>query len=389
MNDRYDVIVVGAGPGGSWAAKSAAESGASVRVLEKDREAGIPGRCAEGVSEEGLAMVVEIRDKWIAQVIRGGRLVAPDGTVVESMPDELGYVLHRRLFDPDLTELAAQAGAEILTKAYARGLIRENGTTSGVHIRHIGRDISVRASIVIAADGVESRVGRWAGLNTVVPYGEMASCAQMTLGGINIDPQMVEFYFGEHVAPGGYLWIFPKGPKSANVGLGIAGRYGREKKAIHYLEDFVNNKFPHASRLVTVAGGVPLVATLKTITADGLMLVGDAARQANPVTGGGIVNAMIAGKIAGKTAAEAIRKGDVSAKQLEAYPKAWRKAEGNNNAMSYKIRQVIDRFSDDDLNRLAHILLEFDPRKRTPFAIFKAALRKHPKLILDAAKIFI
>ena len=109
---------------------------------------------------------------------------------------------------------------------------------------------------------------------------------------------------------------------------------------------------------VTVAGGVPMVATLKTITADGLMLVGDAARQANPVTGGGIINAMIAGKIAGKVAAEAVQKGDVSAKKLSGYPKAWHKAEGNNNAMSYKIKQVIDRFSDDDLNRIARILLD-------------------------------
>ena len=86
---------------------------------------------------------------------------------------------------------------------------------------------------------------------------------------------------------------------------------------------------------------------------------------------------------------EAVRKGDVSVKKLAAYPKAWHKSEGNNNAMSYKIKQVIDRFSDDDLNRLARILLELDPSKRTPFAIFKAALRKHPRLILDAAKIFI
>ena len=131
MKDRYDVIVVGAGPGGSWAAKSAAESGASVLVLEKDREAGIPVRCAEGVSQKSLSDLVDIRDKWIAQEIRGGRLVAPDGTVVESMPDEIGYVLHRRLFDPDLTALAAEAGAEIWTKAYVWRMESNPGSAGG------------------------------------------------------------------------------------------------------------------------------------------------------------------------------------------------------------------------------------------------------------------
>ncbi|MBN1893925.1 NAD(P)/FAD-dependent oxidoreductase [bacterium] len=389
MKERYDVIVAGAGPAGSWTAKYAAENGASVLLLEKDGEIGVPVRCAEGVAEKSLKDLVDVNPQWIARTITGGRLVAPDGTAVESYPDERGYVLHRKLFDADLAAMAAKAGAEIRTKAYVFGLLFENGRVDGVRLRHLGHDYSIRSSLVIGADGVESRVGRWAGLETCTPHHEMESCVQMTLANIPIDPDVVEFRFGHHVAPGGYLWIFPKGPKSANVGLGISGDKASRKKALYYLREFVERNFPHAGILSMVAGGVPAGQSLKSLVADGIMLVGDAARQTNPLTGGGIINAMIAGRIAGRVAAEAVKDGDVSAARLTPYEKEWIKAEGRNNDLSYKIKRVVYRFSDHELNEIARMLLKLPPRKRTAFNIFKTALFRHPKLVLDAARVFV
>lgn len=388
MKDRYDVIVVGGGPGGSWAAKHAAEGGASVLLLEKDREIGIPVRCAEGLSELGLKRVVEVKDHWISQVIRGTRLVAPDGTVIESFAEGIGFVLNRKLFDYGLAAMASQAGADVLTKAYVHGLCMVDGVVNGVKMTHMGQKHRISSSVVIGADGVESRVGRWVGLETRIHPEEMESCVQMTLTDIDIDPGVVEFYFGRQVAPGGYLWIFPKGSRTANVGLGISGVYSRVKKPLFYLQEFVERKFPGASVLTMVAGGVPTVPTLKKIVRDGLMLVGDAARQANPMTGGGILCAMIAGKIAGRVVADAVRAGDVSAKRLGTYPREWHKTEGKKNERIYRIKTVVDRFSDEDLNRTAQMLLSIPPEERTALQIFKKALFNHPKLILEAAKVF-
>ncbi len=389
MKDRYDVIVVGAGPGGSWAAKHAAEQGVSVLLLEKDSEVGTPVRCAEGVSESDLRRFVDIKDYWIAQVVKGARLVAPDGTVVESYPDEVGVILHRKVFDFDLALMASQAGAEVVTKAYVNGLLFEHGTVAGVKLNYMGEELQIRSSVVIGADGVESRVGRWAGLKTWVFPKEMASCAQMTLTNIEIDPDIVEFYFGREIAPGGYLWIFPKGARTANVGLGISGEISEKKTPFSYLEKFIEKKFPNASKLRIMAGGVPVVSTLKQIVSNGLMLVGDAARQANPVTGGGITSAMEAGSIAGRVAGQAVLAGDTSLKRLSAYSREWHETSGKKNEISYKIKKVVNRLSDKDFNRIAKILLKLPPEKRTMFKIFKAALLKHPKLILEAAKVFV
>ena len=389
MKERYDVIVVGGGPAGLWAAKHVAEKGVRVLLLEKDREIGTPVRCAEGVSESGLRRVVEVKDRWVAQVVKSARLVSPDGTVVESTSGEIGFILQRKLFDYDLAVAASKVGAEVMTRAYVHGLVMEDGFVRGVEVTHMGRIRRIRGSVVIGADGVESRLGRWAGLETRISPEEVETCVQMTLAGIDIDPEIVEFHFGREIAPGGYLWIFPKGRETANVGLGISGAYSGTKKPLIYLKEFVERRFPGASVLTMIAGGVPAVPTLKKIVTDGMMLVGDAARQVDPLTGGGIVNAMLAGRIAGRVAAEAVQEGDVSAKRLSVYAREWHKIEGRNNEISYKIKKVVDRLSDDDLNKIARMLLGVPPEKRTALRIFRTALFKHPKLILEASKIFV
>ena len=389
MKSSYDIVVVGSGPAGAWTAYHAAKGGASVVILEKDRDIGIPVRCAEGVSEKGLTSVVDLNDQWIAATITGAKLVAPDGTAVSSYPDERGFILHRRLFDTDLVSKAVEVGAESYTKAYVSGLLKENGQICGVEVEHMGIPKTIRAKLVVGADGIESRVGRWAGLKTHSSVKETMSCVQYLLDNIDIDPSVVEFYFGKEVAPDGYLWIFPKGPRCANVGLGISGSYSKDKKAKDYLDDWIEKHHPNASVLATVAGCVPVSAEPEEIVTDGLMLVGDAAHQANPMTGGGIVNGMIAGEIAGTLAAKCVKKGKVDAKTLSAYPSKWRKGEGKNNARSYKMKQVINQFPDEELNGLAQTLLKIPESKRTAYEIFTKALRNHPKLLMEVAKVFI
>jgi digeranylgeranylglycerophospholipid reductase len=389
MKRKYDVVVVGGGPGGSWAAKHAADRGLSVLMLEKDREIGVPVRCAEGLSATHLEKMVKIEESWIAATIRGARLVAPDQTIVSCFAEEVGYVLHRKLFDAGLASHAARSGAEVITDAYVNGLRFEDGVVTGVTAEMGGSSVRIDCRIVIGADGIESRVGRWAGIETRIPFAETESCLQMTLTGIDVDPEIVEFHFGNELAPGGYLWVFPKGAGWANVGLGISGRYARRVKPMDKLKAFIDRRYPDASVLSLVAGCVPANPHLDSIIADGLMLVGDAAHQTNPLSGGGIINAMIAGEIAGAVAHEAIARNDVSQKGLKDYPRRWRKAEGLNLDRSYKIKNVVERFKDEEFNQIAHLLLDIPESERTVLRIFKTALLRHPRLILEAAKVFV
>ena len=210
MKNKYDVIVIGGGPAGSVAAKFASENGASVLLLERDREAGIPVRCAEGVSLKGIAPFIEIDKRWIAAQIDVATLFAPNGESAKMHNNGTGLVLERRIFDTALCEEAVKFGVEFVTKADAIDLTWKNGKISGVKINYLNEILEIECDVVIGADGVESRVGRWAGIKTNVALKDIDTCIQYTLSGIDIEENACEFYFGRDVSPGGYVWVFPK-----------------------------------------------------------------------------------------------------------------------------------------------------------------------------------
>ena len=386
MKDSYDVIIVGAGPAGSTAARYAAMGGARVLVLEKDREVGIPVRCGEAVDHDGLAPFIQPDDKFINARIRNFKLIAPDGSTVNPYIEGLGYILDRKVFDFELARMAADEGAEVVTKAYVDGVTRNDGTVDGVTVQYHGEKLTLKCKIVIGADGVESRVGRWAGIDTTVSMHDMESAAQVTAANIDVEQDTCLFYFGEKYAPGGYLWVFPKGNRTANIGLAIAADRSREKHALRFLDEFMEENFPKAAVLTKLAGGVPCAETLDKITMPGLMLVGDAAHQVNPVSGGGIISGMIAGKMAGAVAADIVRRNDMSL--LDRYEKEWQDSLGARHRRYYRIKKVIYKFKDSDLNAIAASMSKLPESQQTLGVLFKQAVMKHPALIIDVMKLF-
>jgi digeranylgeranylglycerophospholipid reductase len=386
IDNYYDIVVVGAGPAGTTAARFAAEHGVSVLVLEKDRDVGYPVRCGEAVSKDGIEPFIQPDTKWIASTINSFILISPDETEVKVNFNRTGYILERRIFDYELGKLATKAGAQILTKAYAYDLIREDGKIAGVKFEHNGEPKEVRAKIVIGADGVESRIGRFAGIKTHTKISDMECCVQFTVSNINVNSNACYFYFGQEYSPGGYLWIFPKGSDSANIGLGIGGDKAKLRSPISYMNHFLEKKYPKVPKLTMISGGVPCSLTLSEIVKENVMLVGDAARQVNPLSGGGITSGMIGGSIAGEIAGKAIKQNNL--KLLNEYPKIWHQRVGRRHEIYYKIKNAIYNFSDETLNSIAHSAIKIPESERTLLSIFKIALFDKPSLIFEFAKIF-
>ena len=387
MKKEYDIIVVGAGPAGSMAARFAAEQDVSVLILEKDRDVGYPVRCGEAISKTGVEEFIKPDPKWIAATISKFSFNAPDGTEVILDFGEAGYVLERRIFDYELARTAADAGAEILTRAYVNGLLFTDGKVSGVKYEFQGEQKELKSKIVIAADGVESRVGRWAGLTTHIDFRDMESAVQITAGNIPVNQDTLYFYFGQDYAPQGYFWVFPKGSNKANIGLGVSGLIGKKKSALSFLNDFMEKYYPSAPILTTIAGGVPCSITLSKISAPGIMLVGDAARQINPLSGGGIASGMIGGSIAGKIAAESVKANKID--HVLTYDKAWAERLGKRHEIFDRIKNGIYNFSDEKFNNIARAVNKVPYEKRTLGKVFSTALINQPSLLFDVAKVFI
>lgn len=233
-----------------------------------------------------------------------------------------------------------------MVKTSATGLLLEDDIVRGVVTRGPGGTMKIECAVVIGADGVESQVGPWAGLDTALPLRDTMACAQYLLASIEIDPACCYYYIGQEVAPGGYAWVFPKGEGKANVGLGVQADLTADS-TLNYLNRFIESQ-PHlaeGSPVTLVVGGVPVGPPLPQLVTSGLMLVGDAARQVDPLTGGGIANAMIAGQLAAEVAAKAIAAGDVSADALALYEERWMAGRGHKMARNYRLKE---RFGPDE-----------------------------------------
>jgi digeranylgeranylglycerophospholipid reductase len=386
--EEADVVVVGGGPAGLIAAREAANAGLDVVLVERDRSIGAPVRCGEGVGSRGLGEFISPDGaSWVARRITRVIFWAPDGTEVRVAEGDVGYILDRSRFEPALAAEAGRSGADIRVGTEAVGLDRR-GHRWRVALRSARGESNVDARIVIAADGVETLVARWAGLDTRVPARDMESCAQYVVSNIAFDADAIYLHFGRCIAPGGYAWIFPKDIGVANVGLGIVALRADGRPARAWLDDYVARHFPHGITTGYTVGGVIVHPTIKRTVTDGLLVCGDAAHMVNPLSGGGIVNAMKAGRLAARVATQAIAAGDTSAARLQTYHDEWMRMLGDDHLRYYRLKQAISRFDDAFLDGLARTVNGIPQPRRTLGRIFASALVHHPSLLPVAARFF-
>ncbi len=386
--ERYDLIIIGGGPAGSTSALFAARSGLDVLLVERDPVIGSPVRCAEGVDEKGLTRFFAPDLRWVSAEIDGYCLVAPDGSRVDmDTGSQCGFILERTVFDRMIAEEAAAEGAAVMTSCEAVELSPFESGERAVVLRESGEERTVRARVVIAADGVESVIARMAGLDTVTGLRDMETCAQATCAGVDIDPRSFSLHFTSEFAPGGYAWVFPKGRRIANIGLGINGLAARNTTPRACLAAYLERFHPGASIVARTVGGVSCSGGARQIHADGLMVAGDAAHMANPITGGGIINAMIAGQCAAETAARALAKGDAHSRALADYPKRCEKEFGAMNRRCHKLKEAILDIPDSRLNEIAAEMLALPVEKRTPIRVLRSAVMKKPALLAVLARV--
>jgi len=395
---QYDVVVVGAGPAGSMTAKTASESGATVLLLEKHQAIGTPAHCGEALWAGVLAEVGVTPDpKWVANTINGGYFITPKGgKVVYTRGEVTGLIIERKVFDKSLAAEASRTGTEIMLRTRAVGVVKEGRSVEGIKAVREGEELVVESKMVVAADGVESKVARWAGMNTRIRLNETMSCYQYEMVGVRLDePDMLEMFFGKETAPQGYAWIIPKGNDVANIGVGVRGQ--SEHHAKTYLDAFIkrNDRLNQAKVIEVRGGAVPVGGPLDRLVCDGLLVVGTAAHLVDPFSGGGIASALRSGFFAGRVIGQALREGRFDAERLLEYQRTVMDGFGGRWKRNVKLRRAFDRMSDDDLEVFLKLMPELrevlyrgregDVIQKISYVIKKAPeLAKFLKLLLTS-----
>lgn len=342
---KCDVLVVGGGPSGSMAAKTASSEGLEVVLIEEHKEIGNPIQCGEGVNKFIFQDTgIKKDNSFIRNEINGTKIHFYDEVYDLNKEKWGGYTIDRGVFDRYLANQAKLKGAKVLTESKAISMDEKDGNKIVV-VKTKKKTFNIEAKIVIGADGFLCTVGRLAGLSKGFNKNEIAIGYEFELSGINLtEDKYWHIAFGEEF-PEGYAWIFPKGKKNANVGVAVSPKVNAKDALTFFMEGYPGiEKIMHGPyKIEEIRGGCIPISGPKSVdetVGNGILLVGDAAGMVDPITGEGIIPSIISGIAAGETVSKCIKKNSWSKRDLLEYREFWMN------------RRYIDTTLGQDLNEL-------------------------------------
>jgi geranylgeranyl reductase family protein len=340
--DSYDVIVVGAGPSGSQVAYKLAAMGYIVGVVEK--KAGLNGDvCCTGLVSRECVQKYSIPEGVIHRWVNSAKLFPPSGKIVHIQRDAPQVaVLNRSAFNQIWAQRAKKAGVDFHFDCNLRGIVREKGKVTAEIYRH-GETLSLQGRTVVIATGFGTRLLDNLGLGAA---GDFAMGAQAVVA---TDVNEVEVYFGSEVAPGFFGWLVPTSP-----GKGLVGLLARRDNPFYLrklLASLAADGKIASDDVPLTYGGVPLKPLPRTC-GDNLLVVGTAAGQVKPVTGGGIYFGLICADIAANHLQKALAADNLTARGLSGYERAWRRKLARELRNGYWGRKVYEMLNDRQVNRV-------------------------------------
>jgi digeranylgeranylglycerophospholipid reductase len=350
-----DIIVVGAGPAGAFSALQAAKLGARVMLYEEHGEIGVPSHCTGHVSLAGMKRLkLDLPEEIFENKIRAATFYSPSGhpfSIRFSSP--VTCVINRRLFDQYLAQRAIEEGVELVHNARVDSLLIEKGAVKGAMVRRKRNTERVMSRVVIDAEGVSSSLLKRAGIPSLN--------RQMTVNGVQaevdrvdgIEGDTVEVFSGSAYAPGFFAWIVPKNDGTAKIGLG-ATRGNQRDLLRHFIRHHpvASQRIKQSHVTSLVYHSIPLGGPIARAFYNGLLIVGDAASQVKPTTGGGIIMGLTCARIAGKAAAYTVRYKDPSTFFLSKYEQRWKKQIGFDMVVMKRLRLMLNGFTDRQIDRL-------------------------------------
>ncbi|HKZ95194.1 MAG TPA: NAD(P)/FAD-dependent oxidoreductase [Candidatus Bathyarchaeia archaeon] len=359
VQTQADVVVVGAGPAGSFAALTAAKLGNDVVICEEHSGVGLPSHCAGHISIKGLNQVgLRMPEKAMENKIASAIFYSPSGNEFRvRLPSPVTYVINRSMFDKHLAQLAEQAGAKLLLGTKAEELLMDQGSVQGISLKNAKR---LKSKIVINAEGCASTLLKQVGLQTF-DKSMVVNAVNGEVDSINgLEHDTVEVFLGQKYAPGLYAWIIPKQDGSAKVGL--ATKHGNPKEHLnHFLSTHpVARKKIRFSDVKNLSFHlIPLGGPIPRTYHNGFLVVGDAASHVKPTTGGGVVMGLTCAKIAGETASEAVQNNNSSEDFLSRYQIRCQRAIGFDMMAMRQMRLMLNRLSDKKLDAIVNLCQQF------------------------------
>ncbi len=349
MKDHYDVAVIGGGPIGGHTAKEFASGGATVALFEEHKEIGMPLKCAGLVTSKVFDFLDFSEQNVIGNRIKGAHIHSPLGNVLTIGGDRIhALVIDRVQFDKKIIKTAKDSGTDLFLGSKITSFQKKkqniNLTTS--------QDGRVTCSLLIGADGPHSKTRDQ--FNLPQPT-EMLKGIGAEITNIDLDPDFVEIFLGNNIAPGFFAWIIPSNEQGTAARVGLCTRSDAPQPSKHYFSNLFTYKhalpFLEGTHILKKTGGVVPIGGLKKTCTANMMLVGDAAAQVKPSSGGGIYTGLLCANHCASVGLDALEKNNFSQNILRRYHKLWTSDIGRELYLGMKFRSIFKRLSDEQIDK--------------------------------------
>jgi len=344
----YDVAVIGGGPAGSWVAYKLAGMGYGVLVVEQKERLG-EAVCCTGIISQECVSSFAVDESVILRRANSARVFSPSGKLLSLWRQEpQACIIDRAAFNVALASRAQSEGVKYVLDSPVRSIEVGNDRIRVEAVCHGGGFNLFEARVVVVATGFASKLVEGLGLGKV---GDFVMGAQAEVETTGVDE--VEVFFGQEIAPGFFAWLVPTSPARALVGL-----LSRRDPGL-YLRRLISSLLAQGKIASDEAelnyGGIPLRPLARSYS-DRVMVVGTAAGQVKPTTGGGIYYGLLCADIAANNLHQALQSDALSAKNLANYERVWKRKLGQELEVGYWARKSYELLSDRQIDRIFDII---------------------------------
>jgi digeranylgeranylglycerophospholipid reductase len=346
--DEYDIAVAGGGPVGCFVAEQLASKGRHVAVFEEHRTIGEPVHCAGLVTQRVFDISKCSQTGIVQNKIYGACIHSPAGSTLTIGGEKVhGLVINRQRFDETLSQNAQTAGSELLT-GYKVVSAKKEDNHMKLTIQQNEQTLPVRCNILIGADGPHSSIRKIFGF----PHpNEMLQGIGAELSDTTLDPRFVHIFVGRNIAPGFFAWVIPTNTQGTTARIGLCIGKQSNHSLQHYFTALLQQPLLQGTTVMKRFGGAIPLGPLKKTVDDHVMLIGDAAAQVKPTSGGGIYPGLLCATQCAIVAEEALQKQQFDGEFLKRYHTKWIKEIGRELSLGMRFRKIFTNLTDEQLTK--------------------------------------